>query len=60
MEREIYEYKEYTYYIESSAKMKNPITREWEDCIIYIQLETGNRYVRLTKDFLEKFKMITS
>jgi len=41
--------------LEESAEMKNPITRNWEKCVIYKSLDSGKIYVREETDFREKF-----
>jgi hypothetical protein len=51
-----YTYKSKDYYIVEEAEMKNPQTREWEECIIYISLESGRRYVRNKVEFYKLFK----
>jgi hypothetical protein len=38
--------------------MKNPVTREWLNCIIYSDIATGNIYVREGFDFYDKFKEV--
>jgi hypothetical protein len=38
--------------------MKNPTTRDWISCTIYIQEDTGLRFVRETKEFRELFKEV--
>ena len=54
-----YTYKGKHYQILSFGEMKNPQTRVWEECVIYIQLENRNTYVRDKEEFFEKFKEIT-
>lgn len=57
--------------LSDNALMKNPVSREWEECVIYVPYETkgenGNVkvnsienqvYVREKSDFLEKFKEV--
>jgi hypothetical protein len=51
-------YKNKKYYLESVAEMKNPTTRDWISCTIYIQEDTGLRFVRETKEFRELFKEV--
>lgn len=53
-----YSYKGKEYFIESVGEMKNPCTREWESCVIYIQYETGLRFVREAKEFYKLFKKV--
>ena len=43
------------YRIVNEARMKNPETREWMDCIIYSNVDNGSLYVREKDDFFEKF-----
>lgn len=43
------------YRIVNEARMKNPETREWMDCIIYSNVDKGALYVREKGDFFEKF-----
>lgn len=43
------------YRIVNEARMKNPETREWMDCIIYSSVDKGSLYVREKDDFFEKF-----
>ena len=52
----IYEFKNRSYQFLSFGEMKNPHTRLWEDCVIYIQLENRKTYVRNKEEFFEKFK----
>lgn len=52
----IYKYKGKHYQVLSFGEMKNPHTRLWEDCVIYIQLENRKTYVRNREEFFEKFK----
>lgn len=51
-----YTYKGKYYQIISYGEMKNPHTRNWEKCVIYIQLENRNTYVRNKEEFFNKFK----
>lgn len=44
------------YEVLGEAKMKNSITREWENCIIYRGKDTQETYVRETQDFMNKFE----
>lgn len=39
------------------AKMKNPTTREWLDCVIYANIDTDDIYVREKQDFFDKFEI---
>ena len=52
----IYGFKNRRYQFLSFGEMKNPHTRLWEDCVIYIQLENRKTYVRNKEEFFEKFK----
>ena len=56
--REVYIYKDKEYYFESCGEMKNPITRIWRGCVIYVQIETGLRFVREQKEFFDLFKKV--
>ena len=55
----IYEFKNRHYQVLSYGEMKNPHTRLWEDCVIYVQLENRKTYVRNREEFFEKFKEST-
>ena len=44
------------YKIVSEARMKNPSTREWVDCIIYADIFQSDVYAREKQDFFDKFK----
>ena len=52
----IYTYKGKHYQVLSFGEMKNPQTRDWEKCVVYIQLENRNTYVRNREEFFNKFK----
>lgn len=39
------------------AKMKNPETRKWVECVIYQSEDTGDIYVREKSDFRKKFEI---
>lgn len=39
------------------ARMKNPTTREWLDCVIYADIDTDVVYVREKQDFFDKFEL---
>jgi len=52
----VYQYKSKRYYIIEEAEMKNPQTREWEECIVYLSLENGKKYVRNKEEFYKLFK----
>ena len=53
-----YTYKGKHYQVLSFGEMKNPQTRVWEECVVYIQLENRNTYVRNKEEFFEKFKEV--
>ena len=55
----IYKFKDRSYQVVGYWEMKNPHTRLWEDCVVYIQLENRNTYVRNREEFFEKFKEST-
>ena len=45
--------------ISFSAKMKNPITREWLDAVIYQSYNNENEtWVREKSEFLERFENV--
>ena len=44
------------YRVIHNARMKNPETRKWLDCVIYSDIVNGNVYVRERIDFIDKFK----
>lgn len=46
-----------TYLIIDYCRMKNSISREWEDAVIYENPE-GKRYVRELNDFIDKFQKV--
>ena len=52
----IYKFKDRSYLVISYGEMKNPHTRLWEDCVIYIQLENRKTYVRNKEEFFNKFE----
>jgi hypothetical protein len=56
MKREYYSYKEHEYYIQEKVQMKNPITREWEDALIYIQIGSNKKFCREREEFYKLFK----
>lgn len=69
MEKKIYQHKDKTigesgyshdgkYKIVSiEARMKNPTTREWLDCVIYTDIDTSAVYVREKQGFFDKFEL---
>lgn len=46
-----------TYLIIDFCRMKNSISREWEDAVIY-ENPNGKRYVRELNDFIDKFQKV--
>lgn len=52
----VYTYKGKHYQILGYGEMKNPHTRDWEKCVVYIQLENRITYVRNREEFFNKFK----
>lgn len=46
-----------SYLIKGYCRMKNSITGEWEDAIIYGGTN-GESYVREIKDFMDKFQKV--
>jgi hypothetical protein len=55
----MYTYKGKNYEIFNEGKMKNPQTREWVDCIIYMPRERDTTlYVREKSEFLNRFKEV--
>lgn len=46
------------YAIVEYARMKNPSTREWKDCVIYSDIKTKSVYVREKQDFFDKFELV--
>ena len=53
-----YSYKGNEYYIENSSAFKHPESREWVECVIYISLTDGMRWVREKKEFFKLFKLV--
>ena len=43
------------YIVKGIVKMKDTLTLEWVDAILYISLKNGNYYVREEKQFFDKF-----
>ena len=43
------------YRVVNKARMKNPATREWMNCVIYSDIDNGSIYVREINDFFDKF-----
>lgn len=48
------------YRLLSEARMKNPETREWMDCIVYSEIVSKCLYVREKSDFFDKFKEVAT
>lgn len=46
------------YVISNFCRMKNSISREWEDAVIYTNTTTHQHYVRELNDFIDKFQKI--
>lgn len=46
------------YAISSFGRMKNSISREWEDAVIYTNTITNECYIRELNDFIDKFQKI--
>lgn len=46
------------YVISNFCRMKNSISREWEDAVIYNNVTTNECYVRELNDFIDKFQKI--
>ena len=53
----IYTYKNKKYKIIREAQMKDITTRDWYECVIYEQVETGLIFVREAIDFYFKFEV---
>jgi|688.fasta_scaffold2766162_2 hypothetical protein len=53
-----YEYKTKRYYKSGEAEMKNPHTRKWEKCVIYVSVENDIVYIRNKEEFDLKFKLV--
>lgn len=52
----LYEYKGNVYRVISKAKVKNQVTRKWENSYIYVSVKDDDTvYVREELDFLAKF-----
>lgn len=52
-----YEYKGNIYALVDVAEMKNPQTREWQICYIYLSKD-GRMFVREKEEFLRLFKEV--
>lgn len=46
------------YRVIHNARMKNPETRKWLDCVIYSDIANGDVYARERIDFIDKFKEV--
>ena len=46
------------YAISNFCRMKNSISHEWEDAVIYTDTTTHELYVRELDDFIHKFQKI--
>jgi len=53
-----YTYKGNHYIVEHVAEMKDPDSREWIPCVIYVQVENKERYVREAEEFCKLFKPV--
>lgn len=54
----MYTYKSKEYKIIREAQMKDTNSRDWYECIIYEQVETGLVFVREGVDFYNKFNLV--
>lgn len=43
------------YLVKGIVKMKDTLSLEWVDAVLYISLKNGNYYVREEKQFFDKF-----
>lgn len=43
------------YLVKGIVKMKDTLSLEWVDAVLYISLKSGNYYVREEKQFFDKF-----
>ena len=46
------------YHVQRIVHMKNPVTREWVQAVLYRDWALKNFYVREVQDFLAKFKPV--
>ncbi len=53
-----YTYKNKEYVLLYEANMKDPETREWHECVVYRQEESGLVFVRESIDFYYKFELV--
>ena len=51
----VYPKTENQYLVKGIVKMKDTLSLEWVDAVLYISLKNGNYYVREEKQFLDKF-----
>ena len=69
MEKKIYQHKDKTigksgyshdgeYEFVCVARMKNPVTRGWQDCVIYKNIKTNRVFVRDKECFFENFVQV--
>ena len=60
MKNKVYTYKDRIYVVMDNCSMKDPVSREWLDAVIYSPLIDGIiqdiKYVREKTDFIKKFK----
>lgn len=54
----IYEYKGNQYKVIHRAKLKNPQTGEWNNCVVYSPVSSSDVYVRMEWEFIQKFKKV--
>jgi hypothetical protein len=54
----MYTYKNKEYKIVREAQMKDVTSRDWHECVIYEQVETGLVFVREAVEFYFKFEMV--
>lgn len=46
------------YVIVQYARLKNPATRIWQECVIYSDIKTKSVYVREEQDFFDEFELV--
>lgn len=46
------------YLVKGIVKMKDTLSNEWIDAVLYISLKNGQHYVRDKRQFLDKFKTL--
>ena len=51
-------YKGKHYFIEEFAEMKDSTSREWLPCVIYVQIENGEKYIREEEEFWKLFRPV--